>query len=84
MEDRGAKPHISLQAAGKAVQTTMRIERKLTRARQGLVEGRHAPPPAGSPPPMATINRSSTKPPMAQACQWADRTLKETERIDRL
>lgn len=84
MEDRGAKPHISLQAAGKAVQTTMRIERKLTRARQGLVEGRHAPPPAGSPPPVATINRSSTKPPMAQACQWADRTLKETERIDRL
>ena len=40
---------ISLKAAARTVQTTVRMERKLTLERQGLREGRHLPLPPGLP-----------------------------------
>ena len=55
-----AKP--SLKAAIRTVQTAQHMERKLTRQRQGLLEGRHAPLPAGPPPANVIDCRDSTGP----------------------
>lgn len=55
-----AKP--SLKAAIRTVQTAQHMDRKLTRQRQGLLEGRHAPVPAGPPPANVIDCRDSTGP----------------------
>ena len=47
----GSRPFtFHLQAAVRTVQATVVLQRKLTRRRQGLVEGRHAPLPPSLPP----------------------------------